>query len=179
MGQRQRIQFLCNTTGQKYQGINGTHGSRSQHLHTRLPVPAPSFRALFTLLRPGISFQNKLVPCHCPVWKSSMAPHCLLEKPQQQGLAESGLWDSKPLGCSLSHNTPIQPYQSTCCPSCWPVHPLPPCLCFCCSLCWENSSLLLHVTSVFLRGLNVTTSVKLSLIHPGSYLLCPLHFTHS
>lgn len=79
-----------------------------------------------------------------------------------------------------SHTTP--PYSRIRAPAVRHVGlftPLPPCLCFCCSLCWESSSLLLHVTSVFLRGLNVTTSVKLSLIHPGSYLLCPLHFTHS
>lgn len=97
-----------------------------------------------------------------------MAPHCLLEKLKHLRLAELGLCDSS---LSYLHHLspyPIQPCQSTChsshrpclwafaytVPSAWkelfPSHPL--------------------------RGLNVTFSVKLSLIHHGSYLFCPVHF---
>ena len=108
--------------------------------------------------------------CHCPVWKPVMAPHYLLEKPQHLRQAELGLCD-----CSLSYLQHLSPH-----PICHVKVPAISCLCafaYAVPSAWKAGPF--FSKSHPLRRLNVTSSVKLSLNYPGSYLLCPLSFTCS
>lgn len=103
-----------------------------------------------------------------------MVPHCLLEKPRHLRLAG---WAFGTLVSYLCHLSPypIQPCQSTCHSSHRPSHLLPLwAFAYTVPSAWKKL-----LPPHPLRGLNVTFSVKLSLIHHGSYLFCPLHFTCS
>lgn len=170
MGQTQP---LCDVTSQKCQK------HRRSVWFQETSIPCPAFLCQYHLqgalhTAAAWDFFLKVTPCHCPAWKLLMAPHCILEETQHLRLAESGIHDSS-LPC-LHHLSPrpIQPHQSACYFSnslaisclCAFAHAVPS--------AWK--ALFFFSVPHPLRGLNVTSSEKLSLIHPGRQLLHPLYF---